>query len=396
MAYTALYRLLRSQKFSDMVGQEHIVRTLKNQIKSNRVPHAYLFCGIRGTGKTTAARILSRAINCENPQDGEPCNECGVCLDILKERSIDVSEINAADKTSVDDVRKIIEECYYPPTAGKYKVYIIDEVHMFSKSAFNALLKTLEEPPGYVVFILATTDPQNIPPTIHSRCQRFDFRRISPADITAHLKAYTQAQNIGIEDGTLRYIATLADGAMRDAISILEQCVSFHFDEVITLEMVLDLLGAVDTSVLFELTDALSKNDAARCMDIIDAAVLSGRDITRLISECLTHFRNILVCASSGSGHIPVDASEDNIKRLRQQGKAIPKDKLIHYINTFAGLQGRLKFMPNERVMLEVCCLRLCDADTPANVKTKPKQAVDEDDILSKLGAAVNIEFDVE
>lgn len=365
MPYTALYRKLRSQKFSDMVGQEHIVRTLKNQIKSSRISHAYLFCGIRGTGKTTAARIFSRAVNCQAPENGEPCNQCATCLDILKERSLNVSEIDAASNNGVENIRDLIEECYYPPTSGKYKIYIIDEVHMLSASAFNALLKTLEEPPEHVAFILATTDPQKIPATIHSRCQRFDFKRIRTSDITGHLRKCAELENVDITDEALNYIASVSDGAMRDALKILEQCVSFYFDETITLEKVLDLLGAVDSCVFFELTDAICAADSIKCMQIIDEAVINGRDISQFISGCLIHFRNILVSASSDVS--VVDASEDNIIKLRAQGKKIDGNILIHYINTFAELQGKLKFMPNERAMLEVACIKLCSPSASDN-----------------------------
>ncbi|MDR1688617.1 MAG: DNA polymerase III subunit gamma/tau [Clostridiales bacterium] len=369
MEYTALYRKLRSQRFEDMVGQEHIVKTLKNQIVSGRISHAYLFCGIRGTGKTSAARILSRALNCENPQGGEPCNVCPTCVEIFKERSVNVFEIDGASHTGVDKVRDLIEDCYYPPTSGRYKIYIIDEVHMLSTSAFNAFLKTLEEPPKHVVFILATTDPQKLPQTVHSRCQRFDFKRITSSDIFAHLKKYTDAENIDITDEALRHIALASDGAMRDAQNILEQCISFFFGERITLDNVLELLGAVDTSVFFELADALYMADSAKCMSLIEDAVLLGRDIGQFVTGFITHLRNILVCAQAGE-NAPVDASAENIKKMREQGIKIDRITLVNFISEFAQLFGKIKYLPNERAMLEVCCIKLCNPKTEDNYDT--------------------------
>jgi len=364
MAYTALYRKLRSQRFSDMVGQEHIVKTLKNQIQTGRVSHAYLFCGIRGTGKTSAARILSRAINCAEVRDGEPCNACSVCLDILKERSLNVIEIDAASHTGVENMREIIEECSYSPTSGKYKIYIIDEAHMLSASSFNALLKTLEEPPDHVVFILATTDPHKIPITIHSRCQRFDFKRITPADIAKHISDYAKTENLDITAEAVRYIASVSDGAMRDALNILEQCVSFYAGESITLIHVQELLSAVAPSVFFELTDALYTADTPKILSIIDEAVTNGREISRFIAESLTHFRNVLVCKSAPDSQSVVDASDETVEKYRKQGAKTESAVLINYINTFAELQGKLKIMPNERAMLEVACIRLCNPQT--------------------------------
>ena len=237
MAYTALYRKFRPQTFESVIGQEHIVRTLKNQMKTGRVSHAYLFCGTRGTGKTSTAKIFARAINCTNPTaDGEPCNECAVCKDILAGRSVNVIEIDAASNNGVDNIREIREEVKYPPTQGKYKVYIIDEVHMLSAAAFNALLKTLEEPPAHVIFILATTDPQKVPATILSRVQRFDFRRITTETIAQTLMGYLKEEGQQATPEAVRYVAHLGDGSMRDSLSILDQCLAFFSGEEVTLE----------------------------------------------------------------------------------------------------------------------------------------------------------------
>ena len=354
--YTALYRKMRSRSFADLVGQEAIARTIKNQVVTGRVVHAYLFCGIRGTGKTTIARILARAVNCPNAQEGEPCNVCDICKDIINERSMNIIEINAADFTGVDNVRSMIEECIYQPTAGNFKVYIIDEVHMFSNSSFNALLKTLEEPPAHVIFILATTDPQKIPETILSRCQRFDLSRISASDITQHLKKISEQMNIAIDDDALMYIAVSSDGSMRDALNLLEQSGAYYFDVLITEGRVRHLLGAVDTAIFFELTESLYKKDAAKCMDIISKAQ-EGRDIQRLISELIRFFRDVLVAGLTDDP--PIEASAENIAKLRELALKIPANQLVSYIKVFSELSGKLKHFPHERLMLEVACISL-------------------------------------
>ena len=249
MSYTALYRKFRPTVFEDVKGQEHIVTTLKNQIRSGRTSHAYLFCGTRGTGKTTIAKIFAKAVNCEHPVDGSPCGECAICRSIAAGTSMNVIEIDAASNNGVDSIRQIVEEVNYSPAEGKYKVYIIDEVHMLSIGAFNALLKTLEEPPAYVIFILATTEVHKIPITILSRCQRYDFRRISIDTIADRLKELTQKEQVQIEEKAVRYIAKVADGCMRDALSRLDQCIAFYFEQELTYDKVLDVLGAVDTGV---------------------------------------------------------------------------------------------------------------------------------------------------
>ena len=249
MSYTALYRKWRPASFEDVRGQDHVVQTLKNQIVSDRIGHAYLFCGTRGTGKTSIAKIFAKAVNCESPVDGSPCGECRTCKNIAAGSSLNVVEIDAASNNGVENIREIRDEVQYPPTEGKYRVYIIDEVHMLSTGAFNALLKTLEEPPSYVIFILATTEVQKIPVTVMSRCQRYDFKRITVDTIVTHLQKLTEAEHISVEDKALAYIAKAADGAMRDALSLLDQCVAFHYGEVLTYDNVLDVLGAVDITV---------------------------------------------------------------------------------------------------------------------------------------------------
>ena len=268
MGYVALYRKFRPSVFEDVKGQDHIVTTLKNQIKSDRVGHAYLFCGTRGTGKTSVAKILAKAVNCEHPVDGSPCGECEMCKEIQAGNSMNVIEIDAASNNGVDNVREIIDEVSYSPTKGKKKVYIIDEVHMLSTGAFNALLKTLEEPPSYVLFILATTEVQKIPITILSRCQRYDFHRINIDNIEARLRQVVDSEGITVEDRALRYIAKAADGSMRDSLSLLDQCVAFNYGQELTYDKVLNVLGAVDTDVFSRLfsffTMALRSSSAGR------------------------------------------------------------------------------------------------------------------------------------
>ena len=276
MAYTALYRKFRPNEFEDVKGQEHIVTTLKNQIKADRIGHAYLFCGTRGTGKTTVAKIFAKAVNCEHPVDGSPCGECASCKAIAAGNSMNVIEIDAASNNGVDNIREIREEVNYSPTEGRYKVYIIDEVHMLSIGAFNALLKTLEEPPSYVIFILATTEAHKIPITILSRCQRYDFRRISIDTITDRLNDLIAREGVEAEDKAIRYVAKAADGSMRDALSLLDQCIAFYLGQKLTYDHVLEVLGAVDTEVFSTLLRQLLKKDIPGCIALLEELVTQG------------------------------------------------------------------------------------------------------------------------
>ena len=367
MSYTALYRKFRPNVFAGVVGQDHIVKTLKNQMKTGRVSHAYLFCGTRGTGKTSTAKIFARAINCLHPtEDGEPCNECKVCQDILAGRSVNVMEIDAASNNSVDNIREIREEVKYPPTEGTFKVYIIDEVHMLSNSAFNALLKTLEEPPAHVIFILATTDPQKVPATILSRCQRFDFRRITADDIAHTLMKYLNEEGLAATEDALRYVAQLADGSLRDSLSILDQCLAFYSGEEVTLEKVQDVVGAVDKTVFFDMTEALKRKDAAKAMELVEEMLLAGRDVKQFVTELLVHLRNLLVTCTVPDNARILDLSAENAARLQQQAKGLSPAELTYWIGRFSGLQNDMKYASNERILLEVEILRLCStwADT--------------------------------
>ena len=352
--YTALYRKKRPRTFKEIIGQEHIVRALVNQLVSAQVSHAYLFCGTRGTGKTSAAKIFARAVNCFSPQDGDPCNECEMCKNILSERSLDVAEIDAASNNGVENIRDLRDEVKYLPTLGKFKVFIIDEVHMLSTNAFNALLKTLEEPPAHVIFILATTDPQKIPATILSRCQRYDFRRINSAQMFSALKKILQNENFFFDDEALDYIVYHSDGAMRDALSLLDQCLSVG-DGALTLERVCDLLGAVDRARLFEFTDALAQKNSREAMKIISRAMDDGRDVSQFAADLVRHFRDVLVAGFNADEFSSVAA-----EKLKEQSARVDADTLMKFINAFSEVLREMRFAPHMRTAFEVTALKMC------------------------------------
>lgn len=360
MAYTALYRKWRPKDFRDVVGQDHIVKTLTNQIMAKRVTHAYLFCGTRGTGKTSTAKIFAQAINCQAPIEGNPCQTCPSCLDILDGGSMNIIEIDAASNNGVDNIREIREEVKYTPTLGAYKIYIIDEVHMLSTGAFNALLKTLEEPPAHVIFILATTEPHKILATILSRCQRYDFKRITIGTISSALRHYMDEEGIGIEEKAINYVAKVANGSMRDALSILDQCIAFYLGEHVTLEKVLDVLGAVDHDVFAQLVDGLLKKDAKACMDIVETISLQGRDIIQFILDTVGHLRNLLVVKSVADPTEILDMTSDQIKALKGQAESINDEIILYYIKQLSALENKIKYMSGERILLEVELLKLC------------------------------------
>ena len=299
MSYVALYRKARPPVFDEVKGQDHVIKTLRNQVISDRLQHAYLFCGTRGTGKTSAAKILARAVNCENPQNGNPCNECASCRAIAAGSAMNVIEIDAASNNGVDNIREIVEEVRYRPAQGKYKVYIIDEVHMLSTGAFNALLKTLEEPPSYVIFILATTEVAKIPITILSRCQRYDFHRIGADTITDRMRELTERENVKAEEKALRFIARAADGSMRDALSLLDRCFAFYAGEEITYEKALAALGAVDTDVYTELLSEIARGNAGRSIFIFEKMIENGREVGQFVNDFIWYLRNLLLIGTS-------------------------------------------------------------------------------------------------
>ena len=360
MSYTALYRKFRPKTFDEVKGQDHIVTALKNQVINGRTSHAYLFCGTRGTGKTSIAKILARAVNCENPKDGSPCGECALCRSIAEGSSMNVIEIDAASNNSVDDVRQIVEEVTYSPATGKYKVYIIDEVHMLSISAFNALLKTLEEPPEYVIFILATTEVNKLPITILSRCQRYDFRRISIDTISDRIRELTSVEGINIEDKAIRYVAKTADGSMRDALSLLDQCIAFYFGKELTYDRVLDVLGAVDTAVFSDLFRCIIASDVTGSLKLLEEMVIRGRELTAFVSDMTWYLRNLLLLKSSDANEDIIDLSTENMNRLREEAAMADHEIIMRYIRVFSELSGQIRYSNQKRVLIEVALIKLC------------------------------------
>lgn len=360
MSYTALYRKFRPAEFDEVKGQEHIVTTLRNQIQTDRIGHAYLFCGTRGTGKTTVAKILAKAVNCSSPVNGNPCNECEICQKINRQTSMNVIEIDAASNNGVGNIRDIIEEVQYSPAEGRYKVYIIDEVHMLSTGAFNALLKTLEEPPSYVIFILATTEPHKIPITIHSRCQRYDFRRISIETIEKRLRNLVEREQVSAEQRALRYIAKMADGSMRDALSLLDQCIAFYLGQELTYENVLDVLGAVDTAVYSEMFRYIISQDVIGCIQLIDEMMMTGRDLNQFISELLWYLRGLMLVDASGQGSDLLDVSKEQLAQMLEEGKMVDVDVLIRYIHILSDLSNQIRYASQKRVLVEIALIKLC------------------------------------
>lgn len=370
MSYMALYRKFRPDGFEDVKGQDAIVATLKNQIKSDRIGHAYLFCGTRGTGKTTVAKIFAKAVNCEHSEDGNPCGECEICRSITAGNSMNVIEIDAASNNGVDNIREIREEVSYRPTEGRYKVYIIDEVHMLSIGAFNALLKTLEEPPEYVIFILATTEAHKIPVTILSRCQRYDFKRISIETISVRLMELIEKEKWDVEEKAVRYIARMADGSMRDALSLLDQCASFYIGELLTYDHVLEVLGAVDTEVFSRLLRELLKFDVSAVIETVDELVMQGRELSQLSADFTWYLRNLLLVRCSDDMEEVLDVSTENLERLKEEAVLIENDTLMRYIRIFSDLTNQLKYASQKRVLLEIALIKLCKPQMEAGADT--------------------------
>lgn len=405
MAYQALYRKYRPNDFSDVKGQEAIVTTLTNQLKSGRIGHAYMFCGTRGTGKTTVAKILAKALNCENPGDNGPCGECAHCQSIEDGSSMNVIEIDGASNNGVADVRQIVDEVNYPPMDGGRKVYIIDEVHMLSESAFNALLKTLEEPPSYLTFILATTDPQKVIPTIQSRCQRYDFKRISVEIIVARLSELLDHEGVEFEDRALNYIARVADGALRDALSLTEECISYYFGEKLTFDKVLNVVGGVDNQIYHEMTEALISGDTAVVIGKTDELVSSGRDLLQYAREYIWYLRNLLIIKTAGNGvtesrqekvtddetegvtqkleqtrqevdvRLLIDMSDENIDILKGFSEQLEQEQIVRYIHVMSRLVADMRHSANRRVEFEIALIRLC----------KPQMERDFDSLIDRM-----------
>ena len=360
MSYVALYRKFRPQTFDDVRGQDAIVTTLRNQVMTGRMQHAYLFCGTRGTGKTSIAKILARAVNCEHPDHGNPCGECASCRAIRDGTAMNVIEIDAASNNGVDNVREIVEEVRYRPAEGNYKVYIIDEVHMLSAGAFNALLKTLEEPPSYVIFILATTEAGRIPTTILSRCQRYDFRRISADMLRARMRELLHAEQMSAEDKALMFIARQADGSMRDALSLLDRCLAMQSGETLRYETALLALGAVDTEVFRELLGVLLRGDAGGAIGLLGQMLDDGREIGQLVTDFIWYLRNLLLLLASDASAEMVDASEQEIAELTALRGKVPPETVMRYIRVLSDLQGTLRNATSRRTLTEVALVRIC------------------------------------
>ena len=356
MAYTALYRKFRPTTFADVVGQEHITRTLRNQIIADRVGHAYLFNGGRGTGKTSSAKILARAINCLNPKDGEPCNECEICRGALNGSLTDIVEMDAASNNSVEDIRSIREEVNFLPTKAKYRVYIIDEVHMLSQGAFNALLKTLEEPPEHVKFILATTEPQKLPATILSRCQRFDFKRISNEDIIKRLKVVCNESNIEITDSALNIIAVLSEGAMRDALSILERCIQ-DGENKIDEDKIKDLVGIPKIAFVNSITEAIIDYDIDKALKSMDDILNEGKDLNNFLWEIIKYIKDILIYKSSKKADL---YSENEIANINAISEKVTKEKLVNLIYELSKLETDMKWSTQKTIMFQAGIIKLC------------------------------------
>lgn len=369
MSYTALYRKFRPDDFGDVKGQDHIIKTLRNQIKLGRIGHAYLFTGTRGTGKTSVAKIMAKAVNCEHPTENGPCNECFMCRSIKAQSSVNVVELDAASNNSVDNIREIIDTVQYSPAEGKYKVYIIDEVHMLSQGAFNALLKTLEEPPSYVIFILATTEVNKIPVTILSRCQRYDFRRISTDVIAEQLRNLTDKEGVQAEDKALRYIAKCADGSMRDSLSLLDQCIAFYLGEELTYDKVLDVIGAVDTDIFYRILKSICDGDVKSAISVIEEIIVSGREIVWFVNEFVWYLRNLLlISVSDDDCEDMIEMSADNIRLLKEQAKEISSDSIIRYIRILSELSSSIRYSTQKRVLTEIAVIRLCRPQMEADL----------------------------
>ncbi|MBQ1821218.1 MAG: DNA polymerase III subunit gamma/tau [Clostridia bacterium] len=358
MARRALYREYRPETFSEVIGQDHITTILKNQVREGKLSHAYLFCGSRGTGKTTSAKILARAANCLEPKDGEPCGRCAACR-LTAAGSADVIEIDAASNNSVDNVRSLIEQAQFAPLELKYRVFIIDEVHMLSNAAFNALLKTLEEPPKHVLFILATTEPQKLPATIISRCQRFDFHRLTIAHIVTNLTAVLEKAGASIEPNGLRLIARAAEGGMRDALSLADQCLSYAGNRV-TEQDVLDALGTVSAAVLEDTANALLSGNAKDAVRALDDVVKNGRDLGVFLNDLSRHFRALLLAKTCGDCADLLDCTDDQMQRYLKTAKAADEARILYAMEQLLSVQGRLRLFPAPRVPIETAFVRIC------------------------------------
>ncbi len=376
MSYMALYRKWRPDEFEEVKGQEHVVTTLKNQIIHDRIGHAYLFCGTRGTGKTTVAKLFAKAVNCEHPlEDGSPCNECATCKAISTGSALDVIELDAASNNGVDNIRDIRENVQYSPTSCKYKVYIIDEAHMLSDSAFNALLKTLEEPPSYVIFIMATTESHKIPITIRSRCQKYDFRRIGLEVIYERLADLLQREGLEAEEKAIRYVAKVADGSMRDALSLMDQCISYYLGQTLTYDKVLEVLGSVDVEIFNELMTHVSDDNTMEALRVIDEIIWQGRELNQFVTDFTWYMRNLLLLQTADTMSSQIDIAADSLESMKVIADKVNFESLTRYIRVFSELSSEIRYSTQKRVVLELAIIKL----------TTPQMEVNTDSILERL-----------
>ena len=367
MGYQALYRRYRPARFEDFVGQEAVIKTLRSQVMSGRIAHAYLFCGTRGTGKTSTAKVFARAVNCEHPENGDPCGECATCRALSEESSLDILEIDAASNNGVDEIRDLREKVKYPPQVGRYRVYIIDEVHMLSSGAFNALLKTLEEPPAYVVFILATTEPQKLPATILSRCQRFDFHRIPMNQIIARMRVAVEQEGIAAEDAALARIARAAEGGMRDAWSIMDMCLGYAQEDGagLTEALVLRVLGAADRGFLFDFADRLIGADAAGALEMIDGMMRMGREVQVFVRDVSAHLRALMLADVCGEEHAAdlLDVTQEDAAAYVAQARRTSHTRLMRMLDLFLASETDMKWASQPRFALETAAIRACEPE---------------------------------
>lgn len=376
MSYVALYRKWRPDEFDEVKGQEHIVTTLKNQITHDRIGHAYLFCGTRGTGKTTVAKLFAKAVNCEHPlEDGSPCNDCAMCKAIGMGNSLSVIEFDAASNSGVDNIREIRDEVQYSPSEGKYKVYIIDEAHQLTSEAWNAMLKTLEEPPSYVIFIFATTESHKIPITIKSRCQRYDFRRIGIETIYQRLTDLLEREGVEAEEKAIRYVAKAADGSMRDALSLLDQCIAFYLGQKLTYDKVLEILGAVDVDVFNQLMGYIVTNHTMQALKVIDDIIWQGGELGQFVVDFTWYMRNLLLLKSADDMQEQLDISMDKLESMKAVASQVEMESLMRYIRVFSEMTNQIRYATQKRVLLEVAIIKL----------TTPQMETNMDSVLDRI-----------
>lgn len=373
-AYRALYRKWRPMKFEDLVGQRHVSDTLRGAVVSGRIAHAYLFCGTRGTGKTSAAKIFSRAVNCQSPENGEPCNKCETCKGILNGTILDVYEMDAASNRGVESIREIREEVIYAPVGCKYKVYIIDEVHMLTTEAFNALLKTLEEPPEHTIFILATTDPNKLPQTVLSRCQRFDFRRIGTDDIVRRISRIAEAEGIDITPDAAELVAELGDGSMRDAISTLDRCAAFG-GEKLTTERVGEITGIIGSKRLFDIADAVAKDSAKDALAVSGEVLNAGKEAQFLLENLIEHFRALLICKTTDKPAAMLEKTEQAAERYSKQAEKYSSERILYSIKALSDCLAQAKWLSKPRIAVETAMVKLCS----------PSYSSDTDALLARI-----------